>query len=243
MTTLYICGAGNPETVRLAQRVNQKERRWKRIVLLDDDARRHGRSILGVTIEGPFGLLEEARGDESEVVNAITRTTGRRWSVRRKLEPYGLPFATLIDTGVDLDGAELRNDLTIYQNATIGPESSIGETSAVFMGAVVGHESHVGRCCVVAANAVLNARVQMGDGVYVGSNASILPEVKIGAWATVAAGSMVMQNVPAGATVMGVPGKIVYRLSAEQIVARDAEFLTRALPQERGSGVVWGGAG
>jgi len=223
MKTLYICGAGNSETVRLAQRINRVRRRWERIVLLDDDPRKHGQTILGVAIEGPLSLLEGKDPQATEIVNSVTRTTARRWSVRRKMEAYGLPFATLVDPGVDLDGAELPRDLIVYQNATIGPQVSIAEASAVFMGAVVGHESRLGRCCVVAANAVLNARVQLGDGVYVGSNASILPEVRVGAWATIAAGSMVMQNVPAGATLMGVPGKIAYRLGQEELAKRIAD--------------------
>lgn len=241
MSTLYICGAGNSETVRLAQRINREQTRWDRIVILDDDARKHGQSILGVTIEGPFRLLEQANGDPAEVVNSVTRTTARRWSARRKMEVYGLPFATLIDPGVDITGADLAKDIIVFQNATIGPQVSVSEASAIFMGAIVGHESQLGRCCVVAANAVLNARVQMGDGVYVGSNASILPEVRIGAWATIAAGSMVMQNVPTGATVMGVPGKIVYRLSPEQILMLNAEFLSAVIREEVVSRVEWSG--
>ena len=239
MSTLFICGAGNSETVRLAQRINREQARWDRIIILDDDARKHGQSILGVTIEGPFRLLEQANGDSAEVVNSVTRTTARRWSARRKMEAYGLPFATLIDPGVDLAGTELGKDIIVFQNATIGPQVSIGEASAIFMGAIVGHESQLGRCCVVAANAVLNARVQMGDGVYVGSNASILPEVRIGAWATIAAGSMVMQNVPAGATVMGVPGKIVYRLNQEQLELQNGQFLSAVVREQAGNGVVW----
>jgi len=239
MSTLYICGAGNSETVRLAQRINREQARWDRIVILDDDARKHGQSILGATIEGPFRILAQAIGKQADVVNSVTRTTARRWSARRKILLYGLPFATLIDPGVDVAGAQLATDIIVYQHATIGPQVSIGAASAIFMGAIVGHESQLGRCCVVAANAVLNARVQMSDGVYVGSNASILPEVKVGAWATIAAGSMVMQNVPAGATVMGVPGKIVYRLSPEQILMRNAEFLPAVVREQAASGVVW----
>jgi len=237
MKTLYICGARNSETVRLTQRINRVRPRWERIVLLDDDPRKRGQVILGVKIEGRLSLLERADGRTAEIVNSVTRTTAGRWAVRRKMEAHGIPFATLIDPSVDLEVAELARDIIVYQNATIGPQVSIGEASAIFMGAVVGHESQLSHCCVVAANAVLNARVQLGDGVYVGSNASILPEVKVGAWATIAAGSMVMQDVPAGATLMGVPGKIVYRLSQEELAMRTAEARPVALRQEAGSRV------
>jgi hypothetical protein len=38
---------------------------------------------------------------------------------------------------------------------------------------------------------------------------------------------------------MGVPGKIVYRLSPEQILMLNAEFLSAVVREQAGSGVVW----
>jgi sugar O-acyltransferase (sialic acid O-acetyltransferase NeuD family) len=211
MTTLYLCGAGNSEGVRLAQTINQKQSRWDRIVLLDDDPSRRGQTILGVEIAGPFALLEQA-WDSDEVANLVARTTVKRWAARCKIEDYGLSFATMINPDVETAGAEFGRDTIVYRNAAIGPLVSMGEGSVVFMGGVVGHGSKLGRGCVVAPNAVINARVRMGDGVYVGSNATILPEVKIGSWVTIGAGTVVTNNVPDGETVMGVPGKTVLTL-------------------------------
>lgn len=211
MSTLYLCGAGNSEGVRLAQTINQKQPRWDRIVILDDDLARHGQTILGVEIAGPFALLERAQ-DSDEVANLVARTTVKRWAAHCKIEGYGLPFATMINSDVDTTGAEFDRNTIVYQNATIGPLVSMGEASVVFMGAVVGHGSKLGRCCIVAPNAVINARAQMGAGVYVGSNATILPEVKVGSWATIGAGTVVTHDAPDGATVMGVPGKTVLTL-------------------------------
>jgi sugar O-acyltransferase (sialic acid O-acetyltransferase NeuD family) len=211
MSTLYLCGAGNSEGVRLAQTLNQKQSRWERIVVLDDDPARRGQTILGAEIAGPFALLEHA-WDSDEVANLVARTTVKRWAARCKIEDYGLSFATMISPDVDTTGAEFGKDTIVYQNAIIGPLVSMGEGAVVFMGSVVGHGSKLGRGCVVAPNAVINARVQVGDGVYVGSNATILPEVKIGSWATIGAGTVVTNNVPDGATVMGVPSKTVLTL-------------------------------
>jgi len=72
MKTLYICGAGNSETVRLAQRISRVRPRWERIVLLDDDPRKHGQVILGVKIEGRLSFLERADGHTAEIVNSVT---------------------------------------------------------------------------------------------------------------------------------------------------------------------------
>ncbi|MBI3669745.1 MAG: hypothetical protein HY237_08205 [Acidobacteria bacterium] len=213
MKTLYICGAGNSETIRLAIAINRQEARWDRIVLLDDDSARHGQSLLGVEIVGPFNLLGQVSSDSAEVTSAVARTTAKRWSAHRKLEEYGVPFANLVHPNVDLLGVELGKGVIVYQNATLGPQVYVGDGSVVFMGAAIGHESELGKCCVVAPNGVVNARVRLGDGVYVGTNATILPEVNVGARATIAAGSVAMKDVPPGATVIGVPGKIVFMLN------------------------------
>lgn len=221
MKTLYLCGAGNPEGVRLATVVNRAQSRWDRIVILDDDPSKHGQSILGVEIVGPFSLLEQADPKASEISNMVARTTSRRHAAAHKLKSCGLPFATLIDPGVDISGVEFRNEITVYQHVSFCAAAFVDEASVVFTGAVIGHGCRVGRCCVVAPGAVINARVELGEGVYLGTNASILPDLKIGPWATVGANSAVVQNVPAGATVMGVPAQVLVPGGGE--VSREAE--------------------
>jgi serine acetyltransferase/acyl carrier protein len=209
MSTLYLCGAGNAEGIRLAIVVNQAQKRWDRIVILDDDASKHGRLILGLQIAGPFSMLAKADPATSEVSNMVTRTTNRREAAMRKIQAYNLPFATLIDPGVDMSGVEFRGDLTVYQNVSFCAGAFVDAGSVVLTGAVVGHGCRMGRCCVVAPGGVINARVELGDGVYLGTNASILPDLKVGPWATIGANSAVVQNVPAGATVMGVPAQVL----------------------------------
>lgn len=210
MTTLYLCGAGNSEGVRLAQTVNQRTPQWDRLLLLDDDPAKAGAHLCGVEIAGPFDLLADADAGSDRVANLVARTTRGRRGARQKITSFDVPFAPLIDADVNSAGVDIRDDdITVYHHATLGPEVVIEGGSVVFMGAVVGHESTVGPGCVIAANAVINARVVLNEGVYVGSNATILPEITVGEYATVGAGSVVLQDVPAGATVMGVPAQVI----------------------------------
>ena len=211
MNTLYLCGAGNSEGVRLALNVNQAQHRWDAIYLLDDDSTKHNRALLGVTIVGPISVLAdvEPAAGHCEVANLVSRTTRKRAAVHQRLASYGVRFATLLSPDIDTFGVELTGDLVAYQHAVLGPEVTIDSGSVIFMGGIVGHESRVGKFCVIAANAVLNARVHLDDGVYVGTNATVLPEVSIGAGATIAAGSVVIDDVPPGATAIGVPAQIM----------------------------------
>lgn len=209
MKTLYLCGAGNSEGIRLAVILNRAQKRWDRIVILDDNPARHGQSVLGVKIEGPFSLLAQVEPGSAEVVNLVTRTTAKRQAALHKISAYGLPFAPLIHFGVDVEGVQYGTDITIYQNVSFCAAGVMGEGSVALTGSIIGHGCHVGRCCVIAPGAVINARVELGEGVYLGTNASILPDLKIGAWATIGANSAVVQDIPPGATVMGVPAQIL----------------------------------
>lgn len=217
MRTLYLCGASNPEGVRLALRVNEARAGWSRILLLDDDPGRLGQVILGISVVGSFAALARADPATDEVVNLVARTTERRVAAAQRIAAYGVPVAGLVHPGVDVDGSELAPGTIVYPHAWIGPCVSIGTGSVVFMGAVIGHGSRLGADCVVAPNAVLNARVLARERVYIGTNASVLPDVEIGADATVSANSVVLSDVRPGVTMLGVPAKALPLLSRSRV--------------------------
>ncbi len=214
-SALFLCGAGNPEGVRLALRINEKQMKWEKIFICDDDMKKKGKQILGIEIIGPFESLRNANPETMEVVNLIARTTIKRQTAFEKIKNYGIPFVSLIDPEVDMFGVEYTNDIIIYHNVTFSAGAYIDRGSVVFTGAVVGHGCSVGKFCVIAPGAVLNARIVLEDGVYIGTNASILPDLKIGEWSTIGLNSGVVQDIPAGATAMGVPAELIFNPAAE----------------------------
>lgn len=213
MSTLYLCGAGNGEGIRLALRVQHATARWDRLVLLDDDPTKLGQRRLDLEVAGPFELLTEADPARDEVVNLVTRTTRGRERARARIASFGIPVTSLVHPDVDLLGTRLEDGVTVYTRAVIGADARVARSSVVLVGGVVGHGSDVGEGCIVAPHAVINARVRLEREVYVGSNASILPDLTIGAGATIAGNTLVVTDVPAGATAIGVPASIVPALN------------------------------
>lgn len=234
MRTLYLCGAGNAEGVRLAMVVNRAAKKWDRFLVLDDDPSRHGQELLGAEIAGGISeMLANADPATDNVVNLVGRTTSGRSAVRKKILESGVPFAPLIHPRVETLGVTFGgDDVMIYENATLCGGSTIGEGSVVFMNAVVGHGATVKECAVVGPGAVLNARVVLCDRAYFGTNASILPDLTIGEEATVGANSAVMENVPAGASALGVPAQLLMiGKSGRELDASDS--VPRAVADER----------
>ena len=236
MKTLFLCGAGNPEGVRLARKVNRAQKRWDRMVLLDDSPAKHGASILGVEISGPFSLLAEADRASCEVVNLVARTTRKRRAAREAISAYGLPLVSLIDPECDLEGVHVEGDITVYRNVSFCTEASMASGCVAFTGSVIGHGSRIAVGCVVAPGAVINARVRLEEGVYVGSNASILPDITVKAWATIGANSAVVQDVPGGSTVVGVPAQILIpgKSATDDLTAIGSLVDEPARPDSRG---------
>lgn len=208
MTTLYLCAAGNPEAVRLALTVNDATRRWDRIVLLDDDADKHGREIMGVPVVGPFAALADHK-DGDEAVNLVARSTRGRDGARAKIESFGIELASLVDPSVDLRGTTLGRAVTIYAGSVVSALSTVGDHAVVFTQAVLGHGATLGNGAVLAPGAVVNARVRVGDLAYIGSNASVLPDLEVGREATVSACSAVVFDVPEGSTALGIPAEVM----------------------------------
>ncbi|WP_300350258.1 gamma carbonic anhydrase family protein [Clostridium sp.] len=131
----------------------------------------------------------------------------------------------------------------IAENSSIIGEVSIGKDCGIWFGAVLrGDESKItiGNETNIQDNAVLHGdseyAVKIGNGVtighgaiihgceieencLVGMGAIILNGAKIGKNTMIAAGSLVSQNkeIPEGVLVLGVPGKVVRKLTEEEI--------------------------
>ena len=208
MSTLFLCGAGNAEGVRLAQRVLAAGAPWQHLAILDDDPKKHGSSLLGVPILGPIDALADAPTD-AFAVSLVARKTQSRAAVHRRIVQSGVPFANLVHPSVDVEACELGCGVVVHEQAIVSPLTRLGDGACVLMRAIVGHGVTIGANCVLAPGAVLNARVTLAERVYVGSNASVLPDIRVGDDVTIGANSMAAQDVPAGASVLGVPGQIL----------------------------------
>lgn len=221
MSTLYLCAAGNPEAVRLALDVNEASRRWRRIVLLDDDPARIGQDLLGIPVLGPFAALAEHRpGDEA--VNLVARTTAGREQARRRIEGFGIPLAQLIHPAVNLRGVTLGRGVTLYEGSTVSAQSTVGDHAVIFTRAVLGHGATLGAGAVLAPGAVINGKVRVGARAYVGTNAAVMPSLVLGEEAMISACSAVICDVPAGAMAMGVPAEIMGGATTEAPAAQPA---------------------
>ncbi len=109
--------------------------------------------------------------------------------------------------------ANIGEGSVVMAGAVVNAGTVIGNHSVINTCASVDHECQIGDYVHIAPGAHLCGLIQVGEGTLIGAGASVIPCVKIGRWCTIGAGAAVVSDVPDGATVVGVPGRIVWRTS------------------------------
>jgi serine O-acetyltransferase len=111
--------------------------------------------------------------------------------------------------------ARFLTGVEIHPGATIGHSVFIDHG----MGVVVGETAIIGDFALIYQGVTLGGTGKesgkrhptLGENVVVGAGAKVLGNITIGDSVRIGAGSVVLRDVPADCTVVGIPGRIVYR--------------------------------
>ena len=116
--------------------------------------------------------------------------------------------------------ARFLTGIEIHPGATIGRGVFIDHG----MGVVIGETAIVGDYALIYQGVTLGGTGKesgkrhptLGENVVVGAGAKVLGNIQIGNNVRIGAGSVVLREVPSDCTVVGVPGRVVYR-SGERV--------------------------
>lgn len=126
----------------------------------------------------------------------------------------GLPFIPRLISHL----SRFITGIEIHPGATIGQGVFIDHG----MGVVIGETAIVGDFCLIYQGVTLGGTGKesgkrhptLGESVVVGAGAKVLGNLQIGNNVRIGAGSVVLRDVPSNCTVVGVPGRVVYRSGA-----------------------------
>lgn len=107
-------------------------------------------------------------------------------------------------TGIEIHpGAQIGQGVFIDHGmgVVIGETAIIGEYSLIYQGVTLGG----------TGKETGKRHPTLGENVVVGGGAQVLGNIQIGNNVRIGAGSVVLRDVPSNCTVVGIPGRIVYR--------------------------------
>ncbi|MBH8563299.1 serine O-acetyltransferase [Nostoc sp. CENA67] len=127
------------------------------------------------------------------------------------LYDVGLPFIPRLISHI----ARFLTGIEIHPGATIGHGVFIDHG----MGVVIGETAIIGDYALIYQGVTLGGTGKesgkrhptLGENVVVGAGSKVLGNIQIGNNVRIGAGSVVLRDVPSNCTVVGVPGRIIYR--------------------------------
>jgi serine O-acetyltransferase len=127
----------------------------------------------------------------------------------------GLPFIPRLISHL----ARFLTGIEIHPGATIGEGVFIDHG----MGVVIGETAIVGNYSLIYQGVTLGGTGKesgkrhptLGENVVVGAGAKVLGNLELGNNVRIGAGSVVLRDVPSDCTVVGIPGRIIYRAGSK----------------------------
>ncbi|MFM7364311.1 MAG: serine O-acetyltransferase [Cuspidothrix sp.] len=127
------------------------------------------------------------------------------------LRRLGIPFFPRLISHI----ARFLTGVEIHPGAVIGKGVFIDHG----MGVVIGETAIIGNYALIYQGVTLGGTGKesgkrhptLGENVVVGAGAKVLGNIQIGDNVRIGAGSVVLRDVPSSCTVVGVPGRIIYR--------------------------------
>jgi len=122
-----------------------------------------------------------------------------------------------------------------FTGIEIHPGAIIGKAFFIDhgMGVVIGETAEIGDNVTLYHGVTLGGTTwqkgkrhpTIGNNVVVGAGAKILGPITIGDNTRVGANSVVVSDIPSNSVVVGIPGKVVFRVEGDRKIALDKEFM------------------
>lgn len=184
------------------------------VAVYDDDARKWGKTLLGVPIFGPIDrVLDIGR---TPVLIGIG-DAGTRETLVERLQ---LDWATVIHPSAFRHlSAVVEPGTVIFAGAVVQPEARIGAHVIVNANATVAHDCILEDYVHLAPGVALAGSVRVGKAAFVGIGAVVINNITIGAGTIVGAGAAVTSDLPKGVIAVGSPARPIKFVDGQMLPA------------------------
>ena len=135
------------------------------------------------------------------------------------LSPLDRERLSVLLAAVLAPSAEVSRFAQVSAGALIAPRAVVNADAVIGLGAIINtaaiieHDCRIGDFAHIAPGVVLGGTVTVGEAALVGLGARVCPGVTIGRGARIGAGAVVIADVPDDALAVGVPARVIDRLT------------------------------
>ena len=214
---IYCAGGFGKEVKDIAQRRLQADRRWTKLVFVDDVLsvdRIHGCAVTTLADLENRGLASAA---EFVIANGEPAVRGK---IYEKLEGLGAQLAQVIDsTAVVSSTASIEAGVIVAPLCSISSNTRLMLNSSINTMSIIGHDVAIGRHSVISSMVNMGGACSVGESTYIGMGALVKEGVSIGSNTIIGMGSVVYNDIPDGVIALGNPARVA-RSNVDQKVFR-----------------------
>lgn len=219
MAVLGIYGAGGlgRELLELASVINERTKRWKSTVFIDDA--KPSPSVCGKAVLS-YAEAKELFGQELEIVLAIGEPATRE-KLFSKIKADGISTPSLIHPNVYIpktvsigDGVVIQDGCYISCNVTIKDYAFLQPRCSV------GHDCVLNEGCIISTFDTIAGAVSVGKYTYIGMSTAVKEAVTIGDYSIVGMSSAVYKDIPNEVIALGNPARPVKKNEDRQVFGK-----------------------
>lgn len=201
---IYCAGSLGKELYDLAVRVNDVNKRWAKIVFVDDVCKES--TFYGTEVHRLSDWPAGSKDIELVIANGTPRS---RKVIYDRLMGLSYRLASLIDpTAVISPTARIGAGVIIRGWSTIMCDAILEDNVLIQFYVGIGHDIHVGQHSVVSSNVAIGGKTRIGEQTYIGLGAAVKDTLSIGNDTVVSMGAVVSQDVGDGVIVVGNPARV-----------------------------------
>ena len=176
---------------------------WEEIVFIDDFNESDG-PVKKISFEHFKGIYTK---DEARIVISLGETKDREM-LRKRVTDAGYSLGRVIHPSAYISpDAKTKDGLIARANVVVSCGAEIGENVQLFECSTIGHDTVIGIDSIVSAKVSIGGNCEIGDGVYIGMSAAVKEKIRIGNHSTIGMSTAVFKDVDENLIVLGNPGR------------------------------------
>lgn len=211
---IYGAGGMGREVLELALLINQSERKWDRIIFIDDGAVEP--VISGIKVFNFDDAMAEF-GMYMETSVAVGEPLTRE-KLFAKLADYHIPSATLIYPDIHIpDTTQIGDGVVIQYGSFISCNVKLENGVYIQPCASIGHDCVIGEGSMISTGCVLAGGVEVGAYAYIGMGGIIKEFVNVGKYTVIGMASAVYKDIGDEIIAMGSPARPMKRNESKRV--------------------------